>query len=281
MTYTIYVDDTLFLNTVINYFLLLASLLLSRLSFRRIRVLAAAFTASLYSFFALLPSMAPLYIWPLRFLFALLFSLLAVGSHKRTLRAGILFIFLSFLFGGMVSAMTWLTHSSSFLTLSRGVYLPGTLRSAAVISAVLYYIILRFFRLLFPPKEAAIRNVTLANQHEEFSLALLLDTGSHLYDPIRNLPIPIVEKQALKHYFTQEEYSLLSTHHPAEVVTLLSDSPHHFGLLPITTAGGNQLLLTFRTNLRMEETASFHSATVALMEANMSSDNDFDGIIGI
>ena len=281
MTYFIYADDTLFLNTVINYFLLLAALLLTRLPFRRIRVLLSAFLSSLYSLFALLPAYAPLYILPLRFAFAFLFVFLATGFHKRTIRAGVLFILLSLLFGGIVSALTLLSHSSSFLTLSHGVYLPATLRTAAVISALLYYVILRFFRLLLPPTEAAIRQITLQNGSSEFPLSLLVDTGSQLYDPIRNNPIPVVEKASLRGYFSESEYQILISHSPVEALALLSQSSHRFSLLPITTASGSMLLLTFRSYLKQGKNPRFSPSTIALSEGTISPGEGIDGVIGL
>lgn len=281
MTYFIYADDTLFLNTVINYFLLLGTLLLTRLPVRRLRILLSAFLSSLYSLFALLPTYALFYILPLRFAFAFLFVFLATGFQKRAVRAGFLFIFLSLLFGGIISAMTWISHSSSFLTLSHGVYLPSTLRVAAVISALLYYVILRFFKLLLPPTEAAIRQITLQNGSSKFSLSLLVDTGSQLYDPIRNTPIPVVEKSSLRGYFTETEYQILISHSPVEALSLLSPSPHHFGLLPITTASGSILLLTFRSFLQQGEESRFSPSTIALSEGTISPREGIDGVIGI
>lgn len=281
MSYTIYVDDTLFLNCTINYFLLLSSQLLSGIPFRRYRILLSSLFASLYSLFALLPALSSFYIIPFRFAAALLFSFFATGFCKRALRSGVLFILLSFLFGGMVSAFTWITHSSSILTLSRGVYLPSTLRVATVISVLLYYIILRFFKHLLPLQGAKTMQITLQNEKGDYPLSLLLDSGSRLYDVSRNTPIPVVAKESLKQYFTEEEYLIITSCLPVEAFQKLTGSPHHFGLIPIITAGGNQLLLTFRSRVRYEYGESFSPTLVAISEGSISPADGFDGVIGL
>ena len=279
MVYTVYADETLFLNTIINYFLFLSSLRLARLPIRRARVLLSAFLASLYALLALLPALAFFYILPFKLLFALLFSLLAAGSGRRRLLVWALFLAFSLLYGGVVTAFTLVWHASMPLHYSGTVFVPASLRTAAVFSAGIYYFVALFFKNLLPARKSEVVSYEIALNGKSVSLQLLSDTGSALFDPVSGLSVPIVSKKALEPLFSPADFLLLSALSPTEAVTALHSSGAFFGLLPVTTASESALLLTFRADRLTRGGHSIPGALVAVAETDFAPGCGFAGVI--
>lgn len=279
MVYSLYADETVFLNTVINYFLYLASFRLLHLPLSRFRLWSAAFLSSLYALFALLPSLAPFYIAPAKLFFALLFSLIAYGFHRRVFSLWALFIALSLLFGGAVTALSLLYHASSPIGYSGVVFVPASLRAAAAIAAGVYFLASLLFQRLLSARgrEICLCEVFYGGRHVSFPL--LFDTGAGVYDPANGLAVPVVSREVLRPLFTEADFLLLSSLPPTDAVMALEKSGVPFGLLPVTTAAGSALLLTFRAERLTFGGQAEKRALVAFSEREFPPDGGFSGVI--
>ncbi len=280
MTYTLYADEVLLLNTVIHYFLMLSSLLLARAEVRRFRILLSALLASVYSLFALLPSLGAFYILPVRILFLLLFSAVAAGIRRKTLRVAALFLFLTLLFGGAVLAFASLSEGRSPLYLARGTYVPVSLRAAAVLSSLLWYLVARLFRGVVPTKAGATRDAVVTLRGKSARLKLLIDTGSALRDPHSNRLTPIVDLAALSPVFSPEEERILREEPPDRAMLALRQAGISFRLFPVRTAAGEEMLLGFSADRVTLDGREKKGAAVALARKGFLPAEGFDGIIG-
>lgn len=279
MIYSIYADETLFLNTVINYFLFLSSLRLAHMPIRRRRALAAALLASLYALGALVPSLRLCYIFPLKCLFALLFAYLAAGRSRRVFLVWALFLAFSLLFGGAVTALTLLLHAATPLSFSGMVFLPASLRAAAVLSCGIYYFVALFFRTLLPVRSREIRPCEIVLNHKSVTFPLLSDTGAGVYDPASGLAIPIVSPSAVRPLFSEADFFLITSLSPPDAVVALKRNSVSFGLLPVTTAAKSALLLTFRADAVTVGNRTARGIPVAVASGELAPDGDFSGVI--
>jgi len=280
MEYSLYADEVVFLNTLINYFLLLSSLVLGRCPIRRLWVLLGAFLSAIYALFALFPSLSFLYFLPCKLLAALLAGMIACRFQVQYLRVGFFFVLTSLLFGGLITALVYLTHSASPLFISSGLYVPASLRWAAVLSSLLYYLILRLFTFALPKRQEVILCV-FSPDGRVVKFRLFPDSGSGLMDPFRNRPCPVLSLEKLRFFFTDTEYSVLSSLPPEEALPVLKGSPRRFGLLPIQTAGGQALLLTFHMEKVILDKEPISDYLLALSVKGFSPQSGYDGIIGI
>lgn len=280
MTYTLYADEVLLLNTVIHYFLMLSALLLARNEIRRWRILLSAVLASVYSLFALLPSLGFLYLIPMRILFLFFFSAVAAGINRRTVRTAALFLLLTLLFGGAVLSMAALTEGASPLFYARGAYVPVSLRAAAALSSLIWYLAARLFREVVPRRGGITHDAVIALRGKEARLKLLRDTGSSLRDPVHNRPTPVVDLKALSPVFSREEEQILREEPPDRAILALKGSGIAFRLFPVRTAAGEDLLLGFSADRVTLDGKVKKGLCVCLAKKGFLPAEGFDGVIG-
>ena len=280
MTYTIYADEVLVLNTVIHYFLLLSAMLLARVEIHRLRIFFAAAAASVYSLLALLPSLRFFYTLPMRGVFLLLFTVIAAGFSRKTLFASLLFLLLTLLFGGAVAAAVFLTEGASPLRLARGAYLPVSLRAAAAISSLLWYLTARLLREVVPARRRSVVEAEVTLRGKSARLKLLSDTGSVLRDPLTNRMTPVVDPAALEGIFSGEEKRILREKAPDEAMLALGGSGVSFRLFPVRTAAGEDMLLAFLADKVVLGGKEKKGLAVALAKGGFLPSDGFDGVVG-
>ena len=145
----IYVDTLFFLNTLVDYLLLLAAARLAGEPLRRWRFALGAALGGLYAVAIFLPGLGFLSHPLCRLASVVLMMLVSYGGSRRLLRQGVLFVALTFAFGGGVVAIGLMGGTG--LSLGKGVFysaldLKVVLLSAAVCYGVLTLVFQRLAR---------------------------------------------------------------------------------------------------------------------------------------
>lgn len=281
----IYVDTLFLLNAMIDYLLLLAAARLAGEPLARLRFFAAALLGGVYAVAIFLPSMLFLRHILCRISCCVLMLLIAYGSSRRLLRQGIIFLSLTFAFGGGVLAVSLLGQHG--LALGNGVfYSPMDLKMVLLSGAICYMVlsvgmsgILRHTGVegeLVPVK------LRMENQWTQFNA--LVDTGNTLTDPVQGSPVMVVEGEYIGDFLAKE--SGLTAHDIKDPVAALAQLERQgvqsrFRLIPYRAIGVNRgMLLGMKVDEALLNGKRVQNLLVALSPTPVSDGGGYHALVG-
>ncbi|MEW6182610.1 MAG: sigma-E processing peptidase SpoIIGA [Bacillota bacterium] len=203
--YTVYVDELLANNMLMNYAILHLTAKLAGLPYRFLRLITAATVGSLYVMFIFFPEGGRIFNFSGKLALSALVVLIAFAplSWRRFLGAWALFFGVSFAMGGVVLGINSLVGGTAAEGgLNDYAYLwPGILIALIlVVVAGTKGAFLRrrlaegFFRV----------PITIRMGLKKVELEALLDTGNQLIDPVSRYPVVIAEYDSVKDFMPPE-----------------------------------------------------------------------------
>ncbi len=197
----VYADELVFINLIVNYFLILASALLSGTDFRRRRVLLGAVVGGLSSLIIFIPSAHI----ALSVLVKLLLSALIVmcafenKSLKQFLKRYMTFFLVNFIFAGIMMAV-WLSFKPEGMVYNNGVLYFNINAALLVMMTVVCYVVVtaasRLLRKRAPESHCGRAEITVGSGTVRADA--LLDTGSGLTDAFTGKPVVVAHRDAVK-----------------------------------------------------------------------------------
>ncbi|RJX21562.1 MAG: sigma-E processing peptidase SpoIIGA [Ammonifex sp.] len=209
--YTVYLDELLANNLIMNYAVLHLTAKLAGVPYRFLRLLSAALVGSLYFVAVFFPEAGNFYNLSGKFLVSILVVVVAFGflPWRRFLGVWALFFGVSFAVGGVVYGINGLIadHGADGVAGYRYV-LPGVV-AALVLVAVLG----KKGRILRRRIAEGFFRVPLAIQMggKKVELEALLDTGNQLTDPVSRCPVVIVEYDSVCDFLPLELRKVLES----------------------------------------------------------------------
>ena len=281
----IYVDTLFFLNTLVDYLLLLAAARLAGEPLRRWRFALGAALGGLYAVAIFLPGLGFLSHPVCRVASVVLMMLVSYGGSRRLLRQGVLFVALTFAFGGGVVAIGLMGGTG--LSLGKGVFysaldLKVVLLSAAVCYGVLTLVFQRLAR--HSATSGELVNIKLYLGENTADLTALVDTGNTLTDPVSGQPVVVAEGERLGQLFPQgKRPSLVDLRNPTGALTRLGTGEwkSRFRLLPYRSVGVDHgLLLAVRVDRMELDGQRIGPMLVALSPTSVSDGGGYKALIG-
>ncbi len=281
----IYVDTLFFLNTLVDYLLLLAAARLAGEPLRRWRFALGAALGGLYAVAIFLPGLGFLSHPLCRLASVVLMMLVSYGGSRRLLRQGVLFVALTFAFGGGVVAIGLMGGTG--LSLGKGVFysaldLKVVLLSAAVCYGVLTLVFQRLAR--HSATSGELVNIKLYLGENTADLTALVDTGNTLTDPVSGQPVVVAEGERLGQLFPQgKRPSLVDLRNPTGALTRLGTGEwkSRFRLLPYRSVGVDHgLLLAVRVDRMELDGQRIGPMLVALSPTSVSDGGGYQALIG-
>jgi len=273
---TVYIDLLFALNTAVNYLLLRGSAAMGGAPAPPLRLLGAACIGGLYAALAVLPSLlwlgTPFY----QLLCAALMLFCAFGAKRSTVKQGLLFLALSFAFGGTVLLAVQFLDKDLLLLGGMAYYAVST--PALLLCAGLCYglaaVVLAGFGThtggdLFPA------NIHLGPR--QITVTVLRDTGNTLRDPITGRPVTVANWQCLAKLLPDVSLTQQQFLQPAQLMQRLADScpQHRFQLIPYRAVGTDcGLLLAVRCQVQQMPTL------VAFSPTEVSPEGRFEALTG-
>ncbi len=234
---TVYLDELMALNLVVDYFLLLAAARLCALPLRRGRYVVAAAVGGLWSALAMVPALTFLQKPAMQPVLAGTMTLIAFGCERRLWRPTLAFLCVSALFGGAACAAglyrgVW-TRAGTFVRLD----LRVLVLSFAVCWAAVSFVFDRRGR----PSRGRLLSVTVTRNGKTARFTALEDTGNGLFDPITGRAALVAEASAVACLFPGDPALLAGD--AADAAARLPGAR----LLPYAGVDGRRrLLLAFR-----------------------------------
>ncbi|MCL6560885.1 MAG: sigma-E processing peptidase SpoIIGA [Firmicutes bacterium] len=198
--YTVYVDELLANNLVMNYAILHLTAKLAGVPYRFLRLFIAALVGSLYVITIFFPESGRFYNFAGKFLISVIVVLIAFGllSWWRFLSVWAMFFGVSFGVGGVVYGVNSLIANTGTNDVAGYRYMwPGI-----VVALVLVVVIGRKGKILRRRVAEGFFRVPLAIYMgaRKVELEALLDTGNQLTDPVSMCPVVIVEYDSISDF---------------------------------------------------------------------------------
>lgn len=279
----IYVDRIFFLNTVLDYLLLLATARLAGTPLRRKRLLLCAVVGGCYAVAVFLPHGAWLAHPFAKLLSGVAIAFLAFAKEPRRYRLMLLFFLLSAALAGLVLALG-LASGSPRVFFSR-IYYADISWPMLLLAATGFYLLLQLvFRQGARHGGGELMDVTVHIGGKEHSVRVLHDTGNTLRDPVNAQPVLVLERRALHEFWTSDEVQILSGNAPPEekmARLYRQGTRYHFSLLPYRSVGvADGLLLAVRSDYIRIGRKKYPRTLIALSDHAVSDGGGYQGLWG-
>ncbi len=222
----VYVDVLIILNTLVNYFILLAVRKITRSYTKRWRIAVGALVGGVSSLLLFLEYLG-LLMTLLKLITAVLTVVVTFGLNPfKEFMKRLFFLFaITFIFGGFALAV-YMFFDKDILIYSNGIIYFDIdmtfLIICSVVSYLLITIILRFTDKKAPKSKEYV--VTINNNGKSITCTAFMDTGNNLRDPFSGYPVIMAEKSIFNYVYNDERIRLI----------------------PVVTVNGESLIRVFR-----------------------------------
>ncbi len=222
----VYVDILIILNTLVNYFILLAIRRITQSYTKRWRIALGAFVggiSSLLLFFEYLNFIMML----LKILSGVLMIAVTfeIKPWKQFIKKLFFLFAITFLFGGVTYAI-YIFFDKDILLYSNGIIYFDVDMTFLVICSVISYCVITLIAKYTDKKAAKNKEyyVTIENNGKSVSCMALMDTGNNLREPFSDYPVIMADKSVFNQLYTEETIRLI----------------------PVSTVNGESIVKAFR-----------------------------------
>ncbi|MBR6693777.1 MAG: sigma-E processing peptidase SpoIIGA [Clostridia bacterium] len=269
----IYLDVLVALNTIVTYFILLATRRLSHASARTIRLAAAALLGGFSSLYIFLPQQKFIFEALIKLLFSAVIVMVSFGfgTPKKYLRCVFSFFAVSFIYAGFMLAF-WYVAKPNGMVINNGVVYFSISPIVLILSTVICYFVIVIAQKFYNRQDinATKKTVNLLRAGSEFSFECMVDTGNSISDPLGNSKIIILGKKASVEVFGKENIEKF-----LEISPQISPN-FKYRLIPYETATGESILPIVLIDGAVVDGKNIGNVAVGILNSDFL---DFDGII--
>ena len=269
----VYADVLIVLNTLITYFILLASRIFSRASAKTGRLVLASLLGGITSLYIFLPTQH----YVLEFLAKLIFSAaitflaFGFGKVKRFLQCFFAFFAVSFIYAGFMMGF-WSFLRPNGMVINNGVVYFSISPLVLISATVVCYFLITFLKHVFKRRdaEACHKIITVQYAGDLFAFDCIVDSGNSISDPFGGSKVIILGKNAAIELFGRTVVE--------NMLRLETNSRYYkkLRLLPYKTISGNGLMPA----LQVEKAITAEGTSLDVLVGVLSDDfSDFEGII--
>ncbi len=225
----VYADVLIFLNLIINYFLLSASVKILNTNPPFLRILLSSVIGAISSLYIFLPKLGIILEILLK-LATCVFMVIVCFGFKKLLKSVCVLFLITCAYGGVMFAV-WIMFSPKGMVLNNSVVYFNISPLALIIFTGLAYILLNLFLYFFgkTSKFAKRCSVTVFANKKSVRLEAIIDTGNSIEDIFSNSEIIIADKQKVEELFSEAD-----------------KTTKQYRILPCNTITGNDMLEGFR-----------------------------------
>ncbi len=292
----IYLDILFLENLVINYLILYTTSKLSKLRASTLRLFAGAAVGAFYVILLiLLPGMKAYYTIFSKLLLSLFIIAVTFSPRKvlEFIKVLVIFYISTFIFAGAALAFLYFNQQGGFVK-NGIIYEFGRSKLSLIIFSIFTVgIIIKIFleviqtRLL---RDRLLIPITIAFDNRTVGMPALIDTGNSLKDPLTNIPVMVVEYQALQELLPEEIRGIFINRHEDDlncITNTISSSKwfSRFRLIPFSSLGKeNGMLLGFKPDLVVigedEEKKNIKNVIVGIYNKSLSNNEKYKALLG-
>ena len=222
----VYVDILVIINTLVNYFILLAIRKITRSYTKRWRIALGAFVGGISSLLLFLEYLNVV-MTVLKVLSGVLMVVVTFGIKplKQFVKRLFFLFAITFLFGGVTYAI-YIFFDKDIMLYSNGIIYFDVDMTFLVVCSVISYCVITIITKYTDKKASKNKEyyVTIENNGKSVSCIALMDTGNNLREPFSNYPVIMADKSVFNQLYTDDTIRLI----------------------PISTVNGESLIKSFR-----------------------------------
>ena len=196
----IYVDSLIFTNIVVDYFLLLLTAKLTKMTYKLIRIIPAAAVGGFSSLYIFVENTSTLIDIAFRFVSGCIIILIAqsLKSVKNFITAYAVFMLLCFVLNGIIEFIYSLNLSKVLFVENSVEYINVSPVMIVVFTGIIYIIISLIKKIISKSTRSKSAELLLSVCGFELKLNALIDTGHNICDPLSDSKVIIVDPRYLK-----------------------------------------------------------------------------------
>ena len=248
LSITVYVDELIFINIFVTFFLLISVCVFTSSAIRPVRILFSCLIGGIYSLIIFLPPMHFLLSLLLRVTVCILIVFVSdsFSSIRSFIKRTVTFLFMNFLFAGFMLAVNFFVSSKNIIYTGGAVYYNIGLPFIIILSVISYLAVLLLSKLTSSTLHGeAFFKLKILFGESEILLNALFDTGNSISDPFSGKPVIIADKDLLLPY-VPDEVKLFLGGVPLEKISVPPEWKPKLRLIPYGSIGGKGLLPSFR-----------------------------------
>ena len=198
---SIYLDIVFIENVIMNYIILLATVIITKEKLNQIRIIISSIIGGIYAVSYYVTKFSTYITIPAKVILSIVMIYIAINpkSIKKMIKELIVFYLTSFAFGGCAIAILYTIKPQNIIN-KKGSLIGIYPIKVALIGGIIGFItIIIAFKLV--KNKMSIKDllctIKIIDNGTEKKVKAFLDTGNFLKDPITNLPVIIVEKEKL------------------------------------------------------------------------------------
>jgi len=277
----IYADTLFFINTIINYLILLATAKVCAVAASRIRMAGAAALGGAFAVVSALPPFELLRNPLIMIGIGVLMIAIAFGGEPRLVRLGLVFFAVSAGAAGFTLGISLLGGGGHL----NGVLLPISFSTLIVSFAVCYAIVTIVFRRVAGNKGGIVPLIVRQGK-SVLELKALVDTGNTLVDPMTGMPVIVTGVPDAKKLFPKEVRGAIEEIGRRGAVSVMEElaersCPLKFRLIPYSAVGvADGVLLSFKPDEITIDGEIRRGILVAISPNSVSDNGTYSALIG-
>ena len=223
----IYVDVLLFINTIINYAIVMTTEKLMKRSCRLYRMIAGAFVGALFSLLVFTDNGSRIILLILKILSSMIITIVVFGwkSKSEYIKVLVCNIVISVIYSGFIILFYEIARPPNMTIVNDVPYLQINPLILVIVTAVIYLILLLIYKLFSERIKSTVVTVSFTVAGKACSCIGKIDTGCNLTEPFSGSPVIITDRNVFQ----------ANTDMPVRII-------------PYTTVGGDSLLYAVKAD---------------------------------
>lgn len=195
----IYVDVLLFVNTIVNYAILMTTEKLLKKDVRLYRLLLGSFSGAILSLLMFLQSDRGFYLFLLKITAALLLTLIAFGwkSKREYLKTTICNLIVAVIYSGLFILFYQLFRPPNMVIVNDVPYLQVNPLWLTALTGIIYVIVLLLYKLFSERIKSTIASLSFTVHRKDYACIGKIDTGCNLREPFSSSPVIIIDNSII------------------------------------------------------------------------------------
>jgi len=293
---TIYIDVLFLENIAINFLILAVTNYISKFKASSARVLLGSFVGAMYVLAAFLPGMEMYFTLAAKIIISFVMVTVTFWPEKIKdfIKLTLFFYLVSFIFGGAVFGLYYFLNPEGGMV-SNGIYnISGFPIKTLLVSIIFAYIVIKICWDIIKSKaihENLMVPVLIEFENKKVMIDALIDTGNSLRDPISNIPVIVVEFEAVKEILPEEVRKIFLNGIEADLNLVVqeiskTDWASRFRLIPFNSLGKiNGMLIGFRPDRIEIELKNgkkdFEEVVVGIYNRILSGDESYRALLSL
>lgn len=292
-TLTIYLDIILLENLLMNYIIVFATGLITKVQIKQVNLILASFIGAVYAVLSYLTAMQIYSNFILKLILSICMVYVAYRSKnvKALCKHLLIFYLTSFAFGGCAFALLYYIRPQDIL-MKNGVYIGTYPLKIALLGGVVGFVVVNIaFKIIKNriSKNDMFCEVEINLNNKASNVKAMIDTGNLLKDPITGTDVIVVESEKLESIIPKEVLKSMNNLITGELPNQQEEIQQYLArvrVIPFSSLGKqNGMLVGFKPDsvvVKCEDMQKeINKVIVGIYDKKLSKSNDYTGLVGI